>query len=173
MKKTNNIKGNHTQSGGHLWLPVKTGLLLGLLSMMLLSGGFPLNALAGSGGNSTFGVYLTLVRPAHIRSDAYFQPLTPASLSIPGTEGGWKDLGAELVVSPQVEPSMIMLPEGVRIVSKTMRPNTPNRVPISKRIFDNRIEVRAKMETVYALRIDRLPKAAMYGQTVKITVLYQ
>lgn len=121
-------------------------------------------------GASGFGIHLTLVNPAHVRYDTLFHQEAPAPF--PLSPGGFSYV-AEMVLSASMTPSVIILPDGVRIAAEKIRPRSPLQVAVSGRIFDHRVEIPPKMEKVYLLRIDNPPKNPGGISEVEIIVLYE
>ncbi len=148
----------------------KAVMLLLAVTFLMWNIILPPNVEAKTRGASGFGIYLTIVNPAHLRYDTLFHPEAPAPFAL---SPGGPSYVAEIVVSASVAPSAIILPDGVRIAAEKIRPRTPIRVAVSRRIFDNRIEVPPKMEKVYLLRIDHPPKSSSGISEVEIIVLYQ
>lgn len=145
-------------------------LSLAVMVFLMLNVVAPWNVEARTRGASGFSIYLTLVNPAHLRYDALFRPEAPGPFTL---SPGGPSYVAEMVLSAEVTPSVIILPDGVRIAGEKIRPRTPIRVAVSGRIFDHRIEIPPKMEKVYLLRIDHPPKSSSGIGEVEIVVLYE
>ena len=128
------------------------------------------DAEARTRGAPSFGIYMILVNPAHVRYDSLFLPEGPAPFAL---SPGGPSYVAEMVLSARMAPSVIILPDGVRIASEKIRPSIPPSVVVSGRVFDHRIEIPPKMEKVYVLRIDNPPTGSSGIGKVEITVLYE